>query len=352
MNKREKLEIKRKNYRNKKLTTICQKLKLSKDIGFVLSKYLVDIDIEILYLTLINVPIKITFNYIDSFIKNNYLNLLLYTVNQYSPYRQKNIKHLYSAQSLRLACEKSFDVVKYLYSKCKWDDYCFNIAAKNGNLQIIEFLFQHKKPQGSSIFDDAIASGNLYLVKFMVHNNFPHYVPNVTAVRYGQIEIFKYLLYSISPAKLTMQNLCIHAAKKNQLDMLKYLHSEVDTDKSYNYIAYTSAENNNLEMFKYVNQFNINPPNDLICQYAIINDNLEFLEYAHSNGYPLTSFCFTLCTSEYRKNSSEKNLIDIITYLLKNNCPIPNNRNSETFKQLLPNLTLEKYNNWYNLAIE
>ncbi len=70
----------------------------------------------------------------------------------------------------------NFDILQWIFHhdfpKDKW---AFAYAAFNGNFDILNWMFDNNFPKDANTFSYALQNGNLDILKWMLHNNFPYW---------------------------------------------------------------------------------------------------------------------------------------------------------------------------------
>ena len=211
----------------------------------------------------------------------------------------KKLKKLYEISKFK----KYEDLIQILSNNK--NDYSWEIASKNGYLDLVIFLhknnyfWKEKIEEGSfltknykcyfrkiffngSTMKYASENGHLHIVKYLIENGC---ILDVRAIdrasENGHLHVVKFLHENGAPWD---EYACRSAAGNGHLHLLKYLHENgCPWDENTNYI---SAEYGELECLKYAHE-NGCPWDEEVCQFSMNKGNLECLKYAHQNGCPL-----------------------------------------------------------------
>ncbi len=70
----------------------------------------------------------------------------------------------------------NFDILKWMFdNNFPKDEWTFACAAKYDNLDILKWMLDNKFPKDICAFGFAVQNGNLNNLKWMLHNNFPYH---------------------------------------------------------------------------------------------------------------------------------------------------------------------------------
>ena len=132
------------------------------------------------------------------------------------------------------------------------------------------------------------------------------------AARQGNLEMVKYCVANECPID---EWACAFAALKGQLECLKYLHEEVKAPWD-SITASWAAENGHLHILEYLVERNYDKYNERACKYAAEKGHLDCLKYLHETAKaPWDSWAV--------RYAHKFNHTDCVQYLLDNNCPLP-----------------------------
>jgi hypothetical protein len=124
--------------------------------------------------------------------------------------------------------------------QCEWDEKTINMAAKQGNLEMLKYCFSHDCPcDEEEACEQAAIGGHLDCVRFLFTKVQPSAKYGaIPATCVGHVEILKYF---VDERKISeeVKSQCVHnAARYGQLDCLKYLVEEAKTPlDTWEYIA-------------------------------------------------------------------------------------------------------------------
>jgi hypothetical protein len=177
--------------------------------------------------------------------------------------------------------------------------FCWQVAQTN-KLELLEWIREEKKCDWNSrTINVAARQGNLEMVKYCVANECP-----------------------------VDEWACACAAENGRLEVLKYLHEEVKEPCDAT-TAYRAASNGHLHILEYLverkyDQFDVDA-----CRGAAMEGQLDCLKYLRETAkapWDLMAVYFA-----YMNNHPE-----CVQYLLDNNCPIPNGWRYEDGKLHVP----------------
>ena len=145
--------------------------------------------------------------------------------------------------------------------KCEWDYRMIDMAAEQGNLEMVKYCVADKCPIDTYVCADTAEHGHLEVLKYL-HEEAKALWDSGTASRAalnGHLHILEYLVER--KFDQYMEWTCTFAAENGHLDCLKYLH---ETAKApWNYLAVRGAhENDQTECLQYLLDNNCPlPPN-------------------------------------------------------------------------------------------
>jgi len=169
-----------------------------------------------------------------------------------------------------------------------WDEtyFCWNVARTN-KLELLKWAREEKECEWNSrTINLAAVQGNLEMVKYCVANECP-----------------------------IDESACAAAAIGGHLEVLKYLREEakVPWDR---HTAYWAALNGHLHILEYLVERKFDKYGVCACEYAAMNGHLDCLKY-------LRETAKAPWNSQAVRYAHKKNQTDCVQYLLDNNCPLP-----------------------------
>ena len=164
--------------------------------------------------------------------------------------------------------------------------FCSQVAETN-KLELLKWIREEKKCEwDEDTINVAAEQGNLEMVKYCVANECP-------------VDTYA----------------CAFAASQGHLECLKYLREEVKAPRDFRTAAW-AAENGHLHILEYLVERKYNKYNELACVYAAMNGHLDCLKYLHETAKaPWSSWA----VRDAHKNKHP----ECVQYLLDNNCPLP-----------------------------
>lgn len=253
------------------------------------------------------------------------------------------------------------DLVQFLIEKngCQFNPLCFRYALASGELALVRYvqkkkkmieLHVNKKELWRELFHDALKSGNIELVQYMMSKN--NWVPApsecVSAVKSGRLELVKFLhekhlfstVYVRSDDLIHARNLALiqymveqvkWAPKSNEknvalaayetgvLNIVKYIDKKFpEREEKIILPLIYAAKSGNLETFLYcLDKFNIKPAE--FMQTIKIHEAREVLKNAVLSGnVDLVKFISEVCGCKFPSNAiDERGLISRSEDLLK-----------------------------------
>ena len=159
------------------------------------------------------------------------------------------------------------DIVQYLNeNECQWSREIYTQAAENGRIEILKWLYENRNDRyywrDLSVCTSAIKGGHLEIVRYLHGRGCVLDEGMFTrAVKYGHLDIVKYLYENKCPWN---EWACNYAVEYNHLEVLKYLR-ENGCPWHDAYCMYHSNQNGNLDMIKYLHE------NDCRCDQINCN---------------------------------------------------------------------------------
>jgi hypothetical protein len=145
----------------------------------------------------------------------------------------------------RVALTNKLELLKWIREekKCEWDEDTINVAAGQGNLEMVKYCVANECPIDEFACAFAASGGHLECFKYLREEAKAPWnsLTAFSAARNGHLHILEYLV----ERKYDQYNkiACHFAAEKGHLDCLKYLH---ETAKApWNYWAVREAHKNN-----------------------------------------------------------------------------------------------------------
>jgi hypothetical protein len=196
------------------------------------------------------------------------------------------IEEMSSISTLEVAWENKSLWPDYWYDAETW--FCRRVARTN-KLELLKWIREKKQCHwDEKTINMAALQGNLEMVKYCVAKKCP-------------INVFA----------------CANAAQNGHLEILKYLREEVKAPWDF-YTAAGAAENGHLHILEYLFERKYDQYSELACANAAMNGHLDCLKYLHETAKaPLDSRAVE--EAHWRKQT------DCLQYLLDNNCPLPLN---------------------------
>jgi len=132
------------------------------------------------------------------------------------------------------------------------------------------------------------------------------------AAQEGNLEMVKYCVAKKCPISTYA---CVCAAENGHLEVLKYLREEAKAPWN-SYTAARAALNGHLHILKYLVERKYDQFNEYACQWAVIHGHLDCLKYLHETAKaPWDSWAV--------REAHWNNQTECLQYLLDNNCPLP-----------------------------
>jgi hypothetical protein len=134
--------------------------------------------------------------------------------------------------------------------QCEWNIWTINVAAEQGNLEMIKYCVANECPLDEWTCVRAARYGHLECLKYL-HEEAKavlYYSTASSAARYGHLHILEYLADRKFAFNTTA---CIAAAKHGHLDCLKYLHETAKAPWN-DWSVYHAHKNNHLDCVQYL----------------------------------------------------------------------------------------------------
>ncbi|CAL6299345.1 unnamed protein product [Bathycoccus prasinos] len=192
------------------------------------------------------------------------------------------VREMSSISTLEVAWEN-----KWLWTRY-WDEgsFCRDVALTN-KLELLKWIREEKECKWEACtINVAALQGNLEMVKYCVANECP-----------------------------IDEGACACAALKGHLECLKYLREEAKAPWNYE-TALWAANNGHLHILEYLVERKYDKYDAYACKNAAENGHLDCLKYLHETAKaPCAPFAVRV--------AREKNQTECLQYLLDNNCPLP-----------------------------
>ena len=132
------------------------------------------------------------------------------------------------------------------------------------------------------------------------------------AARQGNLEMVKYCVANECPIN---EYACAYAAENGHLECLKYLREEVKAPWDSGTASW-AAENGHLHILEYLVERKYDTYSELACQWAALKGHFDCLKYLHETAKAPWN---ARAVREAHKNDQT----ECVQYLLDNNCPLP-----------------------------
>ena len=200
--------------------------------------------------------------------------------------------------------------------KCEWDIMTINMAASQGNLEMVKYCVANECPIDKWACARAAKNGHLELLKWAREEKKCEWSagPINAAARQGNLDMVKYCVANECPIDVEA---CACAARYGHLECLKYLRQEAKApwDSS---TASRAAENGHLHILEYLVERKYDQYSTRVCWEAAGNGHLDCLKYLHETAKAPWNFRAVRVARENKH-------FECVQYLLDNNCPLPRN---------------------------
>jgi len=164
--------------------------------------------------------------------------------------------------------------------------FCWRVACTN-KLELLKWIREEKKCK----WDDRTSVGAAVL---------------------GNLEMLKYCVANECPVS---EDACAHAAAKDHLEVLKYLHEEVKAPWGSGTAA-LAAQNGHLHILEYLDERKYHQYSKDACSMAARNGHFDCLKFLHETAKaPWDSYAVQIAHKYNRR--------ECLQYLLDNDCPLP-----------------------------
>ena len=167
--------------------------------------------------------------------------------------------------------------------------FCWRVACTN-KLELLKWIREEKKCK----WDDRTSVGAAVL---------------------GNLEMLKYCVANECPVS---EDACAHAAAKDHLEVLKYLHEEVKAPWGDSMTAAWAAANGHLHILEYLVEREYDKFDAWACGNAAKNGHLDCLKFLHETAKAPWDFQAVRYAHRKRNNHPE-----CLQYLHDNDCPLP-----------------------------
>ena len=150
--------------------------------------------------------------------------------------------------------------------KCEWDEGTINLAARQGNLEMLKYCVANKCPINERACAEAAENGDLEVLKYLREEaKAPWDRKTATcAAGNGHLHILEYL---VEREHDQCEYACEYAAKNGHLDCLKYLHETAKAPWNSWAVRYAHAKNH-LECVQYLLDNNCPLPDGWRYEYG------------------------------------------------------------------------------------
>ena len=199
--------------------------------------------------------------------------------------------------------------------KCEWDTRAIEVAASQGNLEMVKYCVANLCPIYMSACANAARNGHLECLKYL-HEEAKALWDSETAARAaqnGHLHILEYLVER--EYKYFHADACRCAARNCHLDCLKFLHETAKAPWDWMTAKY-AAENGHLHILKYLIERKYDKFRADTCLCAAMNGHLDCLKFLHETAKaPWDSYTL--------QSAHDNNQSECLQYLLDNDCPLP-----------------------------
>ena len=157
--------------------------------------------------------------------------------------------------------------------QCEWDEETINVAAREGNLEMLKYCFSNDCP-----CDEKMACGQ--------------------AARKGNFDCVRFLFDKVRPSRDMEEDTAISAARYGHTDILKYFVKErkISEYLKFNYLVATAARNGQLDCLKYLVEEAKAPRNDFFYIAGA-----RYFKHPECENYLLEKGCPEPTDEEYAK---------------------------------------------------
>ena len=128
----------------------------------------------------------------------------------------------------------------------------------------------------------------------------------------GNLEMVKYCVANECPVD---EDACAYAAENGHLECIKYLHEEVKASWDWDTAAW-AAQNGHLHILEYLVEREFDQYDERACMWAAENGHLDCLKHLHETAKAPWD-------SDAVRYAHKNNHTECLQYLLDNNCPLP-----------------------------
>ncbi len=193
----------------------------------------------------------------------------------------------------------SVEAIGCLYEHgCPWDEDTFEIAIKNKNYNIVQYLINMECPMPADIMNKIVATGDTRMIKlavdtiqkksWLVDTYMPDVKTNIVAAKNGHLPIIEYLVEQKIPINEDVLNA---AVIYGHLKIVKYIQENYKL-ADHQTLIYAAAWGH-VEIVKYLHEIGIELTAEAINQ-AELNDKFDVVEYLDKNKCPRYKHCIIL----------------------------------------------------------
>ena len=137
------------------------------------------------------------------------------TLDKYAPHFCEQVARTNKLELLKWAREEK---------KCKWDKWTIEVAAEQGNLEMVKYCVANECPMNESACENAAENGHLEVLKYLREEAKAPWDSDTAylAAKNGHLHILEYLFERKYDKYST--GACAYAAENGHFDCLKYLH--------------------------------------------------------------------------------------------------------------------------------
>ena len=193
------------------------------------------------------------------------------------------VREMSSISTLEIAWEHKSWWSGYLWNETS---FCYKVA-KTNKLELLKWAREEKECEWDwRTINVAAEQGNLEMVKYCVANECP-----------------------------IDERACEYAAKNGQLEVLKYLREEAKAPWDWRSAAW-AAEYGHLHILEYLVERKFDKYSEFACERAAKKGHFDCLKYLHETAKAQWD-------SEAVEGAHENNHLECLQYLLDNDCPLP-----------------------------